>query len=158
MGTPIQYPYVNGVRQDPSSCELKFGDPINQIFFFKNFDFDRTRTRSLIRGNHPDPIAKTRGINEYKASVELWLAEWNLLIDTLGDGYGDVIFPVYLHFTENGFDPVDVIFNGCSIDTDSGGVPTGGSEGIFRKIDLGPLKIIMVGREDLDVPLASPIV
>jgi len=156
VATQIQYPLINGVRHGFSSIEAKIA---GQIFVgFTAINYSRTRTRSLVRGNHPDPLGKTRGTNEYKAEVELYLAEWNLLQAILlsqGAGYGDVFFQVIVTYGENAFDTVTDVLLGCTVDV----VDVSQSEGpdpLKRKLDLSPLKILFGGKDDLAVPLIAP--
>lgn len=150
MVAPIQYPLVNGVRHSFASIELKLDV---QIFIgFKSINYSRTRNRALVRGNHPDPIAKTRGENEYSGDVELYLAEWNLFQSQLGAGYGDKFFQVLVTYTENGFDTIQDVINGCTIDSLEASQGQG-PDPLVRKFDLKPLKILFNGIDDLAVPL-----
>lgn len=152
MTTPIQYPLVNGVRHSFASIELKLK---NQIFIgFKSINYSRTRTRALVRGNHPDPLGKTIGENEYSADVELYLAEWNLFQSQLGEGYGDVFFQVLVTYSANGFDTIQDVINGCTVDS----LEASNSQGpdpTVRKFDMKPLKILYNGEDDVAVPLVG---
>lgn len=153
MATPLAYPFVNGVRHGFSSIELKLN---GQIFVgFKSINYSRTRSRGEVRGNHPDPIAHTRGENEYKGDCELYLAEWNLFQQQLGDGYGDVAFTVLVTHGENGFDTIVDELIGCHMDsTDASNGQ--GSDPLVRKIELNPLKVKFGGKDDLEFPLVAP--
>lgn len=152
MPPPIQYPLINGVRHSFASIGLKIQG--QEFIGFKSIEYSRTRERGFVQGNHPDPLGKTRGKNTYKGSVELYLAEWNAFQKQLGPGYGDVFFPVTVSYSENGFDTITDLINGCTIDSTEGG----GSEGTdptTRKFDLSPLKILFDGIDDLETPLTG---
>ncbi len=150
MPTPIQYPLLNGVRHSFCSIELKLN---NTIFIgFKSLNYNRTRSRGVVRGNHPDPLGKTRGDNEYEADCELYLAEWNMFQMSLGAGYGDVFFQIFATYSENGFDTIQDVINGCTIDSTEVS-QSQGSDPLVRKFDLSPLKILYNGVDDMITPL-----
>lgn len=154
MANPIPYPLINGVRHSFASIELKLKD---QVFSgFKSINYSRTRSRSMVRGNSPDPIGKTTGTNEYSADCELYLAEWNLFQELLGgDGYGDAFFNILVTYSANGFDPIADEINGCTLDsTDASN--SQGDDPTVRKFDLNPIKIKFNGKDDLAFPLAPP--
>src|SRR5271165_7116200 len=109
MTTPIAYPLLNGVRQSFVSTEVRFAAPslgatqggtalsLN-LRGYKSATYGRTRTRGMMYGNHPDPLGKTRGKNEYKCELEFAIAEVNAIQQALqslaggASGYGDVFF------------------------------------------------------------------
>lgn len=161
MPTPIPYALVNGVRHDRSSCELKViaqTPTVSQIMFFKELNHDRTRTRSLPRGNHPDPVGKTRGMNEYKMDITWYEAEYNWLVETfssIGNGYGDVFFTVFLRIVEPWADPITIEALGCTLDTESAAVADS-ADALAIKTELNPIKILRNGVDDLAVPLVGP--
>lgn len=146
----IQYPLVNGVRHGFSSIELKIGGDI--YIGFKSINYNRTRTRGTPRGNHPDPLGKTRGTNEYKADIEMLLAEYNAMITKLGNGYGDVLFPVYVTYGETNFDTITDELIGCSIDTTDAS-NSESPDPLYRKFELNPVKVKFAGLDDLATPL-----
>lgn len=148
----VQYPLVNGARHSFASIELKLN---TQLFVgFKSINYSRTRSRTLVRGNSPDPIGKTRGDNEYSADCELYLAEWNLFQSQLGKGYGDQYFQVVVTYSENGFDTITDTLIGCTIDSTE--VSQGqGSDALTRKFNLMPLKILFNNIDDLAIPLTG---
>ena len=162
MTSPLQYPLINGVKHDFSSIELSIA---GQIFLgFKSINYSRTRTRTMVRGNSPDPIAKTRGTNEYTGECEIYLAEWNYLESLLigqasqqglNSGYGDVMFTVKVTYNDPGFDTIIDILQTCSIDaTDAS--QSQGTDPLVRKVTLNPLKILFNNTDDLASPLVSP--
>ncbi len=148
--TPIQYPLINGVRHSFASIELKLN---GQIFIgFKSINYSRKRTRAVVRGNSPDPLGKTIGDNEYTTDAEIYLAEWNLFQSLLGPGYGDVFFQVLATYSANGFDTIQDVINGCTLDSTEASQGQG-PDPLVRKFDLAPLKILFNGIDDLAAPL-----
>lgn len=153
MSTPIPYALTNGVRHDCSSIELKIFGVV--YIGFKSIKYSRKRNRTMVRGNHPDPLGKTRGTNDYDATCELYLAEFNRLQADLGPGYGDVPVPITVTYTENGFDTIQDVLQGCTLDSteDAGG--EGGADPLTRKFSLSPTKILFNGIDDLATPLVG---
>ncbi len=157
MADSLQYPLIRGRRHGFASIVAVFQllDGKTVQMFIKSVNYGRTRSRGLVRGNHPDPIAKTIGENEYKCSVEMALAEYRLLVAELGPGYGDVTFSLFVTYGENGFETVTDSILGCTLDDDDASNAQG-PDALMRKLDLAPLKIIMAGVDDLEVPMVSP--
>jgi hypothetical protein len=158
MADALIYPLIRGRRHGFASIKAKFaiadgGSTVEM--YIKSVNYGRTRSRGMVRGNHPDPIAKTLGENEYKASVEIYLAEYRLLVSELGPGYGDRSFDLLVTYGETGFDTVTDEILGCNLDDDDAS-NSQGTDPLVRKIDLGPLKILMAGIDDLEVPMISP--
>lgn len=157
MPSQIALPLINGVRHSFASVEIKIA---NLIFVgVKSVDYSRKRSRTMVMGNHPDPIGKTRGENEYEASVEIYLAEFNQLQVALqalggGKGYGDVTFDMVCTYGENGFDTITDTIRGCNIDSTEVGLSQG-PDALTRKMDLSPLKIYFGQLDDLAVPLVG---
>lgn len=155
----IAYPLVNGCRHDFTSIELKLA---GQIFTgFKSINYSRKRSRSMVMGNHPDPIAKTRGTNEYSADCELYLAEWLLFKRSLlglgQGGYGDVLFAISVTYAipNTNFETITDELLGCSMDTTDASNGQS-SDALVRKVELSPIKIIFAGDDDVTIPLAPP--
>jgi len=155
MPTPIQYPLVNGVRHSFVSVELKLDGVIFQGF--KSINYTRTRSRTMVYGNSPDPLGKTRGKNEYKADCELYLAEWNAFQAQLQDispGYGDQFFEIVVMYNENGFDQITDTIIGCTMDSTEASNAEG-TDPTTRKFELNPIKILFNGIDDSSVPLVG---
>ena len=164
MPTPINYPLINGTRHAFASIVLNVGT--TQIFGFKAINFKRTRTRAVARGAHPDPLAKTVGDNEYTADLELYVAEYFLLVNTLQTaaggtvgGYGNQVFTAEVKYSENGFDMITIRIKGCTLD-DLDASHSQGPDALTIKSQLSPLKITLLlnGNEIDDLPnvLAPP--
>ncbi len=157
LGLPLLYPSTTGARPSFGHIELKIaGFP---FVGFKKIDYSRTRSREKIWGAHPDPLGKTLGQNDYKASAELYLPEFNLFIAQLQaanilTGYGDVFFDVTCTYNAPGFGVVTDLVQGCSIDTTEASNAQG-TTALTRTFELDPLKIIFNGVDDVTTPLAQ---
>lgn len=150
MAMPIPYPIINGARQSFASVELN----MNGIVFtgFKSVTYKRTRTRSIVHGNNPDPIGKTTGVNAYSCEIEVYIAEYNFFQAQLGAGYGDIFFPIYVTYTTNGFDTIQDLIVGNTID-EVDAQASQGPDPLVRKIQTNPLKIYFNGVDDNATPL-----
>ena len=173
MTTPIAYPLLNGVRQSFVSTEIRFaqaaigttqgGTALSlNLRGYKSANYGRTRTRGMMYGNHPDPLGKTRGKNEYKCELEFAIAEvlaiQNALQALAGgpSGYGDVFFQLIITHSENGFDTITDTISGCTFDTDDLSLSEG-VDATYQKINVNPLKVVRNGIDDVTYPL-TPIV
>lgn len=154
MSAQIQYPLINGVRHSFSSIEAKLAGSI--FLGMKSINYSRTRSRGWARGTSPDPLGKTLGDNEYKADVELYLAEFNVfIVNALGGaGYGDVFFSVSVTYTLPNFDTIVDQIIGCTLDTTDAS-NSQGTDPTLRKFELNPTKILYNGLNDLAVPLTG---
>lgn len=156
MSDALVYPLIRGFRHGFSSITLVFALTGKKVqVFCKSINYGRTRSRGLLEGNHPDPIAKTRGTNAYKASVEMALAEYRLLVSEIGPGYGDKQFDTLVTYGEDGFTTVTDSLLSCTLDDDDAS-NSQGPDPLMRKLDLAPLKILMAGVDDLQFPMIPP--
>ena len=153
MTTPIAFPLINGLRHDWSSIELKAN---NQLFMgIKSIDYEWTREVAMVRGFSPDPIGQTRGTNTYACTVEMYLAEWNLFLSQLGNGYGDNFFSISVSYAENGFDQITDQIIGSRLVGVAANMAQG-SDPLTRKLKFMPTKIKYQGYDCLTTPLAAP--
>ena len=124
----------------------------------------RTRKRDMARSNHPDPVGKTLGENEYKASITVFVDWYYNLIKQVSSltgsstGYGDQSFNVYAQYVVLRSNPgaptyTDVLL-GCTFDMDEGD-DKAGTTPLIREIDLNPLKILFNGQDDCADPLVQ---
>lgn len=153
LALPLQYPSTSGPRTSFQHAELKIaGIP---FVGFKKFDYSRTRSREMIYGANADPLGKSLGQNEYKASCEVYVPEWQLFLQSLataGIAYGDVFFDVTVTYNASGFAVFTDTLKGCSIDsTDAPNAQ--GTAALTRTFELNPLKILFGGLEDNNAPL-----
>jgi hypothetical protein len=155
---------INGVRHDWSSIELHVAGQV--IIGRKSVNYSRKRARAMVEGGSPDPISKTRGRNTYTGDIELYLAEFNQLLDlltqsaaaagaTAGNGYGDVPFSVVVMYSETGFDQITDTLLGCTLDSTEVSQSVS-ADALSRKVELNPIKILFGGKDDLFTPLGPP--
>jgi hypothetical protein len=159
--TTAAFPLINGVRHSWASVEANVA---GQIYYLTSINYSRKRTRNMVMVNHPDPVGKTMGNNEYSADGEFLLVESNNLQSALvaqslqnggNGGYGNVYFTIVVSFTENGLDTVTDTIIGCTLDsTESSN--SQGNDPTKRKHEFNPVKILFNGVDDLDVPLTAP--
>jgi hypothetical protein len=151
--TPIQYPIVNGSLYSYSSIEWN----LNGLIFrgFKSINFSRKRDRPKVYGNSPDPLGKVVGKNSYDADGELYLAEFNNFVTSLGSGYGDQYFQTTVTFQQQNFPTTQVTIIGCTLDEVTASFSEG-TDPLSMKFSLNPTKILWNGVDDLAIPLVSP--
>lgn len=161
MATPASYPLINGYRYSWASVEAKVA---GQVYYLTSVNYSRKRNRTMVRVNHPDPISKTRGSNDYSADGEFLLSEFNALQAALiaqanqqglNGGYGDVFFQIVVQYSENGLDTITDTINGCTLDSTEASNAEG-TDATKRKVEFNPLKILFGNAEDLSVPLVAP--
>ena len=159
--SPLLYPTINGARHAFASIEARFAGII--IPGFKSITYGRTRTRVPVYGTNADPLGKTRGFNEYNGECEMYLAEHNFLLKQLQaasqsnglPGYGDVFFDVFVTYNEGGFDLVQDVLIGCTLDS-TDVANTQSPDPLVRKFRLDPIKIIFNRDDDNARPLVAP--
>ncbi len=167
MSAPIPYPLLNGARQSFVSTEITFmqpgigatqgGQSLNlALRGYTSAKYSRVRSRSKQWGNHPDPVSKTRGKNDYVSEFKYYLAEVRAIRQALqalaGAGYGDVFFNIQITHSENGFDTEVVDILGCTFDKDEVALAEG-TEATMSDLDFSPLKIKWDGQDDCATPL-----
>lgn len=152
MATPIRYPDTIGFRASFQSTILKIDG--QEFPGFVAVEAERARERVLVYGANADPLGKTRGKNSYKASVGVYLAEFNAyMLEHFGDGWGDRPFTAQVSVTENGYDTVTVIMYGCTVDVAKFSASEGADPLKVEGIELSPTKIVWNGLDDNARPL-----
>ena len=157
MASPLAYPLINGKRQDGNSIVLNLAG--QQFKGFDSIDYSYTKERPMMYGAHPDPLAKGVGKNTYKASCELYLAEWNYWLNNVlipaalaqgwavtGSGVAQLPLVIVVNYLSPGMDLVTDTLVGCTLDGLEGNNKVG-TEFIKRKVELAPLKIYYGGIE-----------
>lgn len=159
IGTPLQYPLINGYAYSWASIEFKFdGSPIITV---QSIDYKVTRNRKQPYGTNVNPLAKTRGqiVNEGKCKMLLQEGD-NLLgalslQDITGVGaYGDVFFDVDITYAEGTNIIADTLI-GCTIDEVSES-PSEGVDAIMVEFNLAPMQILRNGRPMSSQLLTAP--
>jgi hypothetical protein len=151
--TPLAFPEINGLRHDYSSIELK----ANGLLFMgiKSIEYEWSREVALVRGFSPDSLGQCRGFNTNTCSIEMYLAEWNLFLNSLGDGFGDGFFSIQVSYAETGFDQITDYILGARLIGVSASMSQG-SDPLTRKLKFQPTKIQYQGFDDLASPLSAP--
>lgn len=156
--SPLMVPLTNGTIRSFGHVRLNVAG-LDFTGGFKEIKRSRKRNRELPRSNNPDPIGKTLGENEYQASI-IFYYDWfmNLLQtlqSTLGPGYGDFQFTVYVSYVGQGLTTYQDEILGCTLDS-TDATDTQGIAALTRPIELTPTKIKFGGFDDLADPLVAP--
>ncbi len=154
---PIQVPLISGVVWSFQHITTTIAG-LEFTGGFKSIDYSRKRTREDVESNSSDPVGKTQGTNKYECKVEMYLAWWYAVIQTItenfGDGYGDQPFSVQVAYNNNGFAPfIDTIQN-CTFDSTEAS-QAAGTGALTRMVDFSPTKILFNGLDDLANPLQA---
>lgn len=160
--TPIQYPTTGGNRHSSASAELTIVGPGNiQIPSSGPFpgwtkiSYTWNLESVELYGHHPDPMGQTLGQAKYELEWEVWLAEYNMLLAALGQGFASQYIQFMISYSENGFDTIVDIINGVRL-TSGGAEMTNNPDPLKRTIKCKPLKILPNGVDMLAIPL-SPL-
>lgn len=159
MPDPIQVPLTNGAVRSFGHVRLKVAG-LEFTGGFKSIKRSRKRKREMVRSNHPDPVGKTLGENEYECSAEVYYDWWANLLQTvqenLGEGYGDQPFEIYISYVGTNLTTyTDQVLN-CTFDSTEADDKQG-TGALTRTIDFNPTKILFNGIDDCEDPLvASP--
>lgn len=146
-------PSINGIRTDFASIRARVGGfSISELFRALNYEDELTP--GVVEGAHPIPVDTTLGRYKASGSFEMLEEEFYKLINTLGDGYGMIVFPITVtKLTASGQANVDQLM-GCRIMKQSGSYAKNEEGGLIAKVDLYIQYIKRNGRTL--VPLALP--
>lgn len=156
MPIPIAYPDTSGYRAASQSCILKVAG--NEFIGWVSVKWSRERKRASVMGANASPIGKTRGNNEFKLTISVYVAEWKAyFIDGPGAGYGDIPFSVELTITENGYDTQTRRWDGCTNDKEEGSAETSSVDPLkIESIELSPTAYFFNQLDDSAQPLGGP--
>ena len=155
---PIQVPLTNGVVRSFGHVRMNIAG-LEFTGGFKSIDYKRVRSREDVMSNSPDPVGKTLGENKYTCEAEVYF-DWmvNLIQtveNTLGPGYGDQPFQVFVSYVGANLSTVtDTIIN-CTIDSTEFAHKSGNAA-LTSKVAFNPTKILFSNLNDLAVPLVAP--
>jgi hypothetical protein len=149
----IDYPFINGVRHEWSSVEIKLK---GQIYVgIKSISYSDKLEPTKLRGTHPQAIGRTRGEYDCEASIEMYLAEANELRKALGAGYKEIAFDIVVAYSEDGLESITDEIIGCRIKSEDGG-GSQGPDALVKKFDLDVMLVRWNGLDSLKSPLSPP--
>ncbi len=123
MGMP--FPNVNGNAYDFSSTEITVrGRKI--LGGIQNISYEHSLTPGELYGNNAQVIGTTRGKYMATASATFYKAQYQELLDILGDGYGEARFPIVVMYGETGSPLIVDTLAGCRLKKDSDSGTEGG--------------------------------
>jgi hypothetical protein len=156
MPTPISYADTTGFRASSVDSILKIAG--NEFVGYAEAKGGRKRERAMVPGANADDIGKTRGRNKYSLSISVYIAEFKaFLLDTFGNGYGDVMFSVEITVTAQGYDTQTYLFTGCTYDGGELSVSTSSNDALkIESAEFSPLKMTVNGIDDNAKPLGGP--
>lgn len=147
----VQYPFINGVLYEKSSIEIKI-DGLKYTGA-KAIDYDEAVEPEAEYGTSPDVIGATRGKRVATGSVELYLPEFQRLLNKLGAGFYEKIFQITVSYEEPALGTiVDQLVN-CRIKKPAASMPDTGA--LTRKVDLFIFKILWNGVDGVTNPLTG---
>lgn len=138
----LQQPLINGQYPDFSCIEAKFGLNATKEIKVKEINYTDSLEPGEVRANHAQILGSTRG--EYKAegSLALFLPQFKILVDFLGDGFGEKVFTLVVNYRMKGMDMITDTVQACRIKKPDAS-QSAGADPLERKLDLhvqGPIK------------------
>lgn len=115
---------VNDVEYSWGSITLKINGV--ELIGYKAISYADGIEREAVYGARRHKIGMTKGkVTTEQGSVTMYLKQHRALLDTLGDGWGDVRFDAEVRYAEPGMPTRVDIVEGCKF----AGNPEGGEEG-----------------------------
>ena len=152
MANPIPYPMVNGTRHSWAQIETKVNGVL--IVGFQDINYNDKLESEKEYGQAPEPIGRTLGEYLAEGSMTLLLAEFNVLIQTLGPGFKQKVFPITVSYSADGLETIVDQIIGCRITTVDASNAKGPGASV-RKCGLDVMKILWNGLDSLINPLAG---
>jgi hypothetical protein len=97
-------PVVNGNYYSFASIEIDVRG--RKIKGFKELSYDDGLDPGMARGTSPIALAHTQGDYEANASGEMYRKDFDELVTLLGDGFGEVEFPITVTYASRGMPTV----------------------------------------------------
>lgn len=146
----LQFPIINGLKFDFSSCEINLGGVLFKGI--KSINYKHSLDPGIVRGNRAGVAGRTRGTYTAEGSIEFFKAEYDVFIATLllnpAYGYMEAAFDICVNYSELFSPVVTDILTGCRIKSEE----TQGQEGndaIVVSCDLSVMQITSNGKSPL---------
>ena len=114
---------INGIKYDWSSVRIDIEGTEN--IGIKELTWEETLEPGILRGTRSQKIGRTRGEHDSTGTLVMYTESWYDLLETLGDGYGEVSFNVLVEFADTDQPTSTAELRGCRITSKS----NGGSQG-----------------------------
>lgn len=136
------YPQINGLRPDWASIQftplLPDGSAVT-ITGIKSLNYKVEQDPVEIYGTSPLPLGMTRGTAKFSGDVEMYLAEFYALIETLGQDFGSIPIDITVSYSEGPFTRTDAL-QGCRLLSPDAS-QSQGADALTRKFSLKMLNI-----------------
>jgi hypothetical protein len=75
-------------------------------YTLKSVKYSDNVERAMVEGNHPVPLAMTRGRYKAEASSEMFMQDFNAILEKMGDTFYTKTVPISVAYAEEGQDTV----------------------------------------------------
>jgi hypothetical protein len=145
----LMYPSINGVRA--SWAEIEFRIRRMTTLGVRAISYKPSLEPSEVYGAGVRPAGRTRGIAKFEGSIEMLKEESDVLLQVLGDGFGEVPFDIVANYRIDDGSPAqmrgaihqDVLY-GCRIKSVDQSFSQG-PDGLVVKSDLSIMDIRLNG-------------
>jgi hypothetical protein len=147
---PLLYPLIRGHRFDFSSAEINVDGQL--VHGIKALNYSHALEPGELRGNRSPLIGRTRGEYSAEGSIEMYLAEFQVLITLLsagGRGYMETSFNIVAAYNELGGDLITDELIGCRL-TNADKSYSEGNDGLSVSCDLHIMEIRENGLSAVD--------
>jgi hypothetical protein len=136
------YPLVNGVRYDYSSCEIVVAGVT--VIGVKSVNYKHALKPGTVRGTSAQKNGRTRGQYEPEASFTMYKQEADELIERLGAGYMEISFDMVIHYADEGQPVKTTRVVGCRI-ADESDEHEEGTDALVTKFELDVMAVVKNG-------------
>jgi hypothetical protein len=136
-------PDINSIRYDYSSVEINING--QKFTAVKAISYKHGLKPGAVRGTSAMKNGRTRGQYEPEASVTMYKADYDELINALGDGYMEIAFGIVVSFADVGQPTSTTQIIGARIADEDTSMEEG-SDAIVVKVDLDVMGVIPNGK------------
>ena len=138
--TPTTGQKINGHVFDHSSIEITFAGTI--IRATQEISYSGTLEPGKLRGTSPAVLGRTRGEGDHEGSFKLAKADFQALVDALGDNFMEVDFQIICIYAEDPDPQITDTLNGCRI-TSWSNASSQGTDPTMVECDMHMLEVLL---------------
>jgi hypothetical protein len=140
------YPLINGLRPDFACIQFTPQLPdgsATTITGIKSLNYKVEQDPTEIYGTSPLPLGMTRGTAKFSGDVEMYVAEFQAIVDAIGPDFGSVPIDIAVSYSEGAYTKTDFLQGVRLLSPEAS--QSQGADALTRKFSMKMLNILFDG-------------